>query len=136
MIFSFHIISSYRCDPPPKCTDKCNSHKDCEPREGYKEFCKQGHCYYIAVGCRSNSDCNIGLTCYKQRCVKTDCSTDQQCQKAFGKQAFCIKGKCLKSNRCESDEQCIGKYGSQFKCYDGTCRRVNMKKKLTLYCLA
>ena len=130
LIISF--LLPYRCDPPPRCTDKCNTNKDCEVREGYKEFCKEGHCYYVGYGCRSDSDCEPGLTCHKQRCIKTACSTNQQCSKTFGKQAFCVKGKCLENLEiCESNNHCMKIYGSKFRCYSGTCAKVNMK--LTKY---
>ena len=66
------------------------------------------------------------------RCIKTACSTDQQCSKTFGTQAFCVKGKCLENlELCESSNHCKKIYGSKFRCYSGTCAKVNMK--LTKY---
>ena len=107
------------------CINSCITKEDCPPKEGHKEFCKDGICYYIPFGCNTDEECPSGHRCYNSRCIQIDCSTNEQCELLIGQEGFyCNKGKCVESNTCKSHKYCKSKHGKDFRCIRGHCGKV------------
>ena len=144
----------FRCEPP-KCKDRCykntdcpNNHlckdghcidyceksTDCPPKDKNRAICKHGKCYYILVGCDMDHHCPTGYRCHNRKCIKSKCSTNEQCQQFLGQEGVsCINGKCIISNTCKSDKYCRYKYGRRFKCIQGHCKKVLINQRFTSF---
>ena len=106
------------------CRNSCKQTSDCPVKENRKELCKQGLCYYIKTGCDVNEECPKGSTCYKRRCIKSQCGSDAECNSdAFS----CVKGSCVQTEKCKSNTDCQTKYGRAFSCIHNTCKKVTKK---------
>ena len=106
-----------------KCTNTCQRPRDCPVKKNYRRVCRKKQCYYIRIGCDTDRHCPKGHTCYKRRCIKTQCKSDKNCMK-IGAHFTCVKGKCVETSTCRNHWECRRQHGKNFRCIKRICRKV------------